>query len=1085
MTCFRIILCGTLLLLATGERSVVSAEEEQALARVQYFETHVRPLLVEHCQKCHGEKVQKGGLRLDSRTHLNKGGETGPAVVPGKADESELILAVRYGQDGYQMPPSGKLPDEAIARLTEWVNQGAVWPDSPEGTPTDQEKLVELQKSHWSLQPIADPAIPGVSNPDRARHPVDAFLLARLDAAGLKPSAPASKEVLLRRIYFDLTGLPPTPAQREAFLKDDSPEAWSRLIDQLLANPAYGERWARHWLDLVRYAETMGHEFDFTIDYAWRYRDYVIRALNDDLPFDQFALEQIAGDQLESARFNPETGLNESVLGTAIYWLGQGKHSPVDVRAEQCDLIDNQIDVITKAFLGTSVACARCHDHKFDPISIRDYYALSGVMESSRKAYVDLRSAEKVEAARKRLQELKSNHREEIIAYTLERMEQELDLLLQRELEQAANPASQIPASSPFLAWKQLSGSADAADFIRRKDALLVQAEKDQNEAAVEREGANVFVDFRQGMSAAWKQTGFAFGDAASQIDLLIGTDPWHPLEQLIAPGIVHSGRESRQATGTLFSPAFTITAPYIDYLMQRTDGDRLVGKRHGGQLKNGNVNLIIDGFQHARSPIYGDVSFQSPSSETLIWRRQDVSKWVGHRAYLEFEDEDRGWLAIQEIRFSNGPVPKIGILSGLGPFLQTISGETLADLQQAYRNTVLGALKKLAAGSEAGSLTEFELALVNQLLKHRDPTDMSKSRPAWLDEYYVARKQAEGDWGVPELGLATIEGSPLDSPLLVRGNSGRPAEEIPRNAPGMFCVVETDIPATSSGRLQFAREIIAPENTLFDRVIVNRIWKQHFGRGLVPTPDDLGRMGVPPSHPLLLDHLASEFRRHNRSLKWLHRYLLTTQTYQMSSDDRPDCHEIDPQNRLYHRMSVRRLEAEALRDAMLLVSGQLDQKLYGPPVATYLTPFMTGRGRPGASGPLNGDNRRSLYLEVRRNFLSPMFLAFDYPLPLTTAGRRSVSNVPAQALVMLNSEFAYLEADLWASQLLQQHPDDQNQRLQAAYLSAFCREPAEIEAQLAQQFFQNESTTGLSPKDAWRDYCHVLLNTKEFVFVR
>ena len=371
------------------------ADESSATpAQLEYFERHVRPILVEKCQSCHGVEKQKGGLRLDSRTALLAGGDTGPAIEPGDPESSILVDAIRYGRDSYQMPPSGKLPEGTIARIAEWVAAGAAWPNEPDiaatGAAPPAFDLAE-RAEHWAYQPlqVADP--PAVQNESWPRQTIDRFVLARLEANDLHPAAEVERDAWLRRVTFDLTGLPPTREELQHFLADDSTEAFERIVERLLASPHYGERWGRHWLDLVRYAETLGHEFDYELFNAWRYRDYVIRAFNADVPYDQFLLEHVAGDLLDQPRRNPATGENESILGTGFFWLCEGKHSPVDLRQTEAERVENQIDVFGKTFLGLTIACARCHDHKFDAITTKDYYALAGYLKSSRyqQAFLD------------------------------------------------------------------------------------------------------------------------------------------------------------------------------------------------------------------------------------------------------------------------------------------------------------------------------------------------------------------------------------------------------------------------------------------------------------------------------------------------------------------------------------------------------------------------------------------------------------------------------------------------------------------------------------------------------------------------
>ncbi|MBO0699988.1 MAG: DUF1549 domain-containing protein, partial [Zavarzinella sp.] len=353
-----------------------------------FFEKKVRPVLVEHCFKCHGDlkgKEPKDGLRLDNRAAMLKGGDDGPAVVPGAPDKSRLIEAVRFQNPDLQMPPKGKLPDAAVADLTAWVKAGAVWPEAATGPATGASgfDLAKRKREHWAWQPVKAVPPPPVKDAIWLAGPVDQFLLAKLEDKGIRPAPPADRRTWIRRVTFDLVGLPPTPDEIDAFLADSSPDAERKVVDRLLASPHYGERWARHWLDLVRYAETKGHEFDAVIPNAYQYRDYVIRALNADVPYDRFVQEQIAGDLLPDPRRHPTERFNESILGTGFWFLGEELHSPVDTRQDEADRFDNRIDVLGKTFLGLTVACARCHDHKFDAIGTRDYYALFGLVESA------------------------------------------------------------------------------------------------------------------------------------------------------------------------------------------------------------------------------------------------------------------------------------------------------------------------------------------------------------------------------------------------------------------------------------------------------------------------------------------------------------------------------------------------------------------------------------------------------------------------------------------------------------------------------------------------------------------------------
>src|SRR5262245_59003694 len=373
MTTARLVAAVCVAVLAAVGRGAEPADSAEV------FEKKIRPGLAEHCFKCHGDlkgKEPKGGLRADSRAGLLKGGDNGPAIAPGQPDKSRLIAAVRYQNSELQMPPNGKLSDAVIADLTAWVKAGANWPAGSTETTnaTARFDLEKRKREHWAWQPVRPSTPPDVKDISWPRSPIDSFVLARLEEKGLTPAQPAERRVWIRRVTFDLIGLPPTPAEIDAFLNDSSPDAFTTVVDRLLRSPHFGERWGRHWLDLVRYAETRGHDFHAQVPQASQYRDYVIRALNADVPYDRFVQEHIAGDLLPDPRRHPTEGFNESILGTAYWFLGEEVHSPVDIRQDQADRFDNRIDVLGKAFLGLTVACARCHDHKFDAIGTRDYY---------------------------------------------------------------------------------------------------------------------------------------------------------------------------------------------------------------------------------------------------------------------------------------------------------------------------------------------------------------------------------------------------------------------------------------------------------------------------------------------------------------------------------------------------------------------------------------------------------------------------------------------------------------------------------------------------------------------------------------
>ncbi len=937
-------------------------------AAVEFFEAKVRPLLLNRCGSCHNDGKAKGGLRLDSRAEAITGGPSGPALVPGKPEESLLVEAIRYG-DALQMPPKSKLPPEEIATLTRWVEQGALWPVSTAskagGAKVKPFDLRERAK-HWSWQPVRDPAPPAVKDGDWPINAVDRFLLARLEAKGIAPAPEADRRTLIRRLTFDLTGLPPSPEEVEAFVDDQGADAYEKAVERLLASPHHGERWGRHWLDLVRYAETSGHEFDYNIPNAFHYRDYVIRAFNADLPYDRFVVEHVAGDLLPEPRRDPIDGTNQSVLATGFFRLHEGVHSPVDLKDDQASKVDNQIDVLGKAFLGLTIACARCHDHKFDAISTRDYYALAGYLASSRHQLAFL------------------------------------------------DPPSRIGPKVAEL------------EAIREQVAALLQSPAEPPPATRVADGEVVFEDFAGPTFGGWYASGDAFGPGPTR------PGQWRVAGDKVEPlpaGVAHSGAVSARLRGTLRSRTFALSKRFVHVLASG---------------KGGRINLVIDGFEKIRSPIYGDLVRDVDHGDAWKWISIDAADWLGHPAYIEIDDgatvdftgslgEIRaggGFIAVDEIRFADGPPPP-----------------------RAKPEPI-----DAAKGAELGPL--------------------------------LARYRAiEATIPDPTLGQALADGTGIDVRVHVRGSTRTLGEAVPRRFLEVLSAsasASTSTPDPGSGRLELAARLVDRSNPLPARVMVNRLWHHHFGRGLVSSVDDFGAMGREPTHPDLLDYLASRFVEGGWSIKAMHRLIVHSRAYRMASRLDPEADRLDPTNELWHRRDVRRLEAESIRDAILAVSGRLDPTLHGPSVAPYLTPFMDGRGRPARSGPLDGDGRRTIYLDVRRNFLNPMLLAFDFPTPSAPMGRRNVSNVPAQALTLMNDPFLIAQGKFWANRVRTDPTVPPAETVDRMYREAFGRPPADSERAAALAFLDEQARAYGEPDDlkAWGDLAHVLFNVKEFVAI-
>ena len=973
-----------------------SREETAVIPDQINFNEHVRPILSGNCFACHGPdaEAREAGLRLDTREGATATLESGKrAIVPGRPASSELMKRIGSQDWDVMMPPpeaKKTLTGREIAILKKWVRQGAEW------------------EEHWAFIPPVAPKVPNLKG--IGDHVVDQFVAKDLRDQGIEPLGKADKQTLLRRLSFILTGLPPTEQLRERFLTDDAPDAYEKLVDELLASPRFGERWARHWMDLVRYSETRGHEFDYPVNGAWHYRDYLIRAFNEDLPYSQFVSEQLAGDLLPEPRLNPQSGFNESVLGTAFYVLGEGKHSPVDIKEEEVDRIENMIDVTTKTFQAMTVACARCHDHKFDPIPTRDYYALYGIMESSRWAIHPVRS--------------------EILA---------------------ANRMDSIRHLKEEL--KQWIGSVNGVDPGQAQASPVHLPEPEAGETVLE--NMRVISDFRDGGLHGWKVQGAGFANVMGMPVLKDGR-----LEAL------ETGKASSLAVGkglitAIRSPTLTITE---DSILVRVSGRGSV------------FRIVIDNFQLIQDPIYGELEEKLDYDEMRDYRI-DLSPWKGHKYYLEvatgkfdrhqFGIDPGAWAAIElAVTYNAGGLDR--------QFLRHRPASGKVAKRQLLRKWMLN-----KASAE-------EVAALNRMISTGE-----------LRASGTGIREAEQRWNDLDAKLfdsayfrGMERGDHIESPVFVRGNHTMLS---PGKEPHHF-LTAVPLPVTyepeTSSRLSLAASILHPDNPLTARVMVNRIWHYLFGRGIVETVDNFGFQGKPPTHPELLDFLAIKFRDDGWSVKSMIRYIVLSKTFQRTSIGTREIFEVDPQNLLLSHYPIHRLEAEAIRDAVLATSGRMDTIMYGFPVYVHLTEFVKGRGRP-PSGPVDGAGRRSIYQSVRRNFLSPFMLTFDLPVPFSTFGKRNITNVPAQSLALMNDPFVQEQAGAWAERLLQKGSGAED-RIRLAYLTAFTRPPTEEEVTASLNFLQEQAATYafselemIDNPAVWADFCHSIFNMKEFIYVR
>ena len=1252
------------------------AQEKFTDSQLEFFETKVRPLLVEHCYDCHGAESDppEGGLSLASRKSILVGGDSGSALNLDNLEKSHILTAVQYGEI-FQMPPDSRLSDEEVAIIEKWVLEQAPWPadSDTDAVARNEFNLAERRAQHWCWQPIIAPEIPNVDQHDWPLDPIDHFILAKLETAKIAPAGPTDKRTWLRRVTFDLTGLPPTKVEIDNFLNDTSEKAFETVVDRLLASPHFGERWARHWMDLIRYAETCGHEFDYPIPNAFQYRDYLIRAFNEDVPYNDFVVEHIAGDLIETPRRHPNTDINESILGTGFWFLGEATHGPVDVKGDEAGRIDNQIDVFGKTFQGLTIACARCHDHKFDAISAADYYGLSGFLQSSRRQNVMLDPNNKIregysealeskelaeskiasylntleegnavfektekymQAAIQYLQQepswqlpkrqlvegesLKTSDKKtagnvvkqdlkewnggsqlwwsggqagdtieleinvpvagkyslfgcftnapdygivkisvdgqtlleslDLYSKTLKRSEElalgSLDLkqgVQKLQIELIGKNKNAVPGMMFGLDYLLLTAASDPTELANAKklkdawqekyglddemlqqwiDAIKDPATQDLNhpffllrksaESSIDlnTESADAFyrnlyrqlternqssqdwfetksnnlTDLVGSPPSSWNRQGFAF-DATSAGSRF---DPVSSSMIRSASEAPHSGLCGERFQGVLRSPTFTIESPFIYY---------------HANARNAQIRLIIDGFRLDinNGLLFHQMNLRVDTSGQWKWVRQagDLKNYLGHRAFIEIIDQGDGFIGIDEVRTTNFPKPgKQPHWTAVSPEFHAISDEAWLRERnegkttplEVVTNSLANAIRKLADYASEDSTVEDEL-LFNFLAQYNLPPHVNFGALAEeLEKQKTVLAEINQRTPSPTLAIGMVDGSPEDEYVFIRGNHKNQGPFVPRS-PITALKDETSWPdrLVTSGRMELAKNLIDNSNPLTRRVIVNRLWHHLTGRGLVASVDNFGVLGSKPSHPELLDYLATEFSNQGWSIKAMIRRIVLSQTYRMDSESEIVTPDADPENQLLYKARVRRLQGEAIRDSLLAVSGELDDAMYGPGVPIHLTAFMQGRGRPGRNGPVDGDRRRSIYIEVRRNFLSPMMLAFDTPIPFNSIGKRNQSNVPAQALILMNDPLVIEQAEKWATRILDA-PGDQSEKLNSAFECAMGRLPDAQEQENLINFINTQAESyGANPDDlrVWKDLCHVLFNLKEFIYLK
>lgn len=949
------------------------ANEPPDAKRQEFFEAKIRPVLIKYCYECHSEssKPVQGGLRVDAAEAFRRGGDSG-SPFEGQPSETLLIEALRY--ESLEMPPDEKLPERVVKDFERWLADGAFDPRVGTSTTDDApsiEERIEAARTEWAFRrPRREPP-PQVMEADWSRHWIDRRVQAAREAQGLRPVGDADREVLARRLYFDLTGLPPTPEQLRQFLDDPSPDAYPRLVDRLLAAPAFGEQWGRMWLDVARYADSNGGDFNATFHEAWRYRNYVIRTFNQDRPFDAFIREQLAGDLLP-AETNEQA--SEQLVATGFLMLGPKMLSERDKAKLEMDVVDEQIDSVGRAFLGLTLGCARCHDHKFDPISTSEYYGLAGIFRSTQT--LDGEIQKYVSNWTRQPLPVDPAHREAV-----------------KEHEQRLKELN-----------KQL---ADAKKTVQKQQKLVAEAE------AKLRGDRWIVDDVDAKKTGEWKKSTYS--------------------QPYFGAGYVHDDNKDKGKRSIRFEFKPPVDGEYEIRVAYTGSGGRA-----------GKVPVVVE---HAKG-----------STEIELNQKKVPS-------LAPFEPIGRFQLA-------KGQTASVTLLN------RGTQGHVIADAVEFLPPAKF--VKRQPPGDREPLLAaQQQLATVQEAEKQLQATvaELKKNAPAPLPKALAPRE-------AKEIG---------DCHICVRGEHQNLGDVAPRRFLQVATVGPTpSIPEDRSGRLELAEWIADGDHPLTARVIANRVWQRMLGAGIVRSVDNFGRLGDPPTHPQLLDELAIELVQHNWSIKHLVRQIALSRTYQMSSSHDAEATARDPSNRLLWRAHRKPITAESIRDAMLLVSGQLQRTVADSPVANLGT--LVTKNNPDDKGYTNKTTAtRTLYTPIIRNELPPLLTVFDFADPDFVVGRRPTTTTPAQSLLMLNSPFVRETATKTAERVVDEAQEVES-NVTALYQTLFGRSPSNQERRRAIEFLlssENEPSATEDPnertrrrREAWTQLTHAMLASTEFRMV-
>jgi mono/diheme cytochrome c family protein len=965
------------------------AQELSDAAKITFFGKQVFPILKESCFKCHGAKAKlKGKFRVTSRRGLLKGGEEGPALNLKEPDKSSMLTMLSYKDEDHEMPPDdSKLPQAQIDILTKWVRMGAPFDPKLEivGKPGEDEfptnEINERTRKYWAYQPIANPPVPKVADPAWAGNPIDAFIYARLATKGMKPNGPATRQQLIRRAYYDLIGLPPPLKVVKTFETDKSPDAFEKVIDDLLTRSQYGEKWGRHWLDLVRYAETNGYERDSRKDLMWKYRDYVINSFNEDKSYDRFLMEQLAGDEL------PDRDA-ASITATGYYRLGIWDDEPADRPLARYDYLDDILRTTGETFLGMTVGCARCHEHKIDPFPQEDYYSMLSF-------FVDISPHGKG----------KTNH---------------VPLTTPREKENAQKQKAERQKRIQVIQAKLNPIEEKLLDELAKKNpALRDKAPKGTKKL----NNPYALPDASRGKGQTWEYTTTKPGDN------------W-------------------------FEIAFD---------------DKAWKKGPAGFGKRGTPG------SHVRT--------EWKTSD--IWLRKDfrLVEIPGKLVLRINHDEDA------EV-YLNGKLVK-SLKGHIGRYIDLDITEASLDVMQTGRNTIAMHCHQTSGGQyiDAGLLVDYNITPVPLLARLHGKAILGEASLAEYNKLHqqlttLEQQKLEVQ---EEFAMAVAERGRAKTWVLKRGSPANPGAEMSPAFPVILGATVAKIPkaydrgTTSGKRRYFADWLLGKDHPLTSRVLANRLWQHHFGRGIVRTTNNFGYSGAIPTHPVLLDWLAREIMRGGWKLKRVHKLIMMSRAYQMSSTGNQKNLATDPNNDLLWRFDMRRLTAEEIRDSILSLTGQLNLKMGGPSIYSEIPPdVLKTASRPGGAWGRSSKEdaaRRSVYIYVKRSLHEPFLSSFDWADTDNTCDVRFVTTVPTQTLTMMNSKFLNDSAEV-LSKRLQEELKTVPEQISRAIELATSRTASKVDIADGVKLIETLTEAGVDKNQALQRFCLLALNLNEFLYL-